>query len=88
MDLLLAIDENKSHYVYVKDFDRFMFHKTEHKNKKYFCKSSLQCFISKNVSQNIKKFVWALMVQQSARLEKQTIEFKNYFRQIPVSFKI
>ena len=88
MDLLLAIDENKSHYVYVKDFDRFMFHKTENKNKKYFCKSCLQCFISKNVSQNIKKFVWALMVQQSARLEKQTIEFKNYFRQIPVSFKI
>ena len=88
MDLLLVIDGNKSHYVYVKDFDRFMFHKTENKNKKYFCKSCLQCFISKNVSQNIKKFVWALMVQQSARLEKQTIEFKNYFRQIPVSFKI
>ena len=36
MDLLLAIDENKSHYVYVKDFDRFMFHKTKNKNKKYF----------------------------------------------------
>ena len=49
MDLLLAIDENKSHYVYVKDFDRFMFHKTKNKNKKYFCKSCLQCFSSKNV---------------------------------------
>ena len=28
MDLLLVIDENKSH-VYIKDFDRFMFHKTK-----------------------------------------------------------
>ena len=28
VDLLLLID-NKSHYVYIKDFDRFMFHKTK-----------------------------------------------------------
>ena len=26
MDLLLLIDDDKSHYVYIKDFDRFMFH--------------------------------------------------------------
>ena len=32
MDLLLLTDENKSHYVYIKDFDRFMFHKTKTKN--------------------------------------------------------
>ena len=36
MDLLLVIDENKSHCVYIKGFDRFMFHKTKNKNKKYF----------------------------------------------------
>ena len=28
MDLLLLIDD-KSHYVYIKDFNRFMFHKTK-----------------------------------------------------------
>ena len=33
MDVLLLIDENKSHYVYIKDFDRFMFDKTKNKNK-------------------------------------------------------
>ena len=49
MDLLLVIDESKSHYVYIKDFDRFMFHKTNNNNKKYFCKSCLQCCSSKNV---------------------------------------
>ena len=27
MDLLLLIGNNKSHYVYIKDFNRFMFHK-------------------------------------------------------------
>ena len=41
MDLLLLIDDDKSHYVYIKDFNRFMFHKTKNKNKKYFCKSCL-----------------------------------------------
>ena len=33
IDLLLLIDDDKSHYVYIKDFDRFMFHKTNNKNK-------------------------------------------------------
>ena len=41
MDLLHVIDGDRSHYVYIKDFDRFMFYKTKHKNKKYFYKS---CF--------------------------------------------
>ena len=49
MDLLLLMDENKSHYVYIKGFDRFMFHKAKNKNKKYFCRSCLQCFSSKNL---------------------------------------
>ena len=49
MDLLLLIDDDKSHYVYIKDFNKFMFDKTKNKNKKYLCKSCLQCFSSKNV---------------------------------------
>ena len=57
MDLLLVIDEDKSHYMYIKDFDRFMFHKKNNKNKKYFFKSCLQYFSSKNVLTEHKKFV-------------------------------
>ena len=34
MDLLLLIDDDKSHYVYIKDFNTFTFHKTKEKNKK------------------------------------------------------
>ena len=49
MDLLVLIDDDKSHYVYIKDFDRFMFHKIKNENKNYFCKSSLQCFSSKKM---------------------------------------
>ena len=33
MDLLLVSDGDKLHYVYIKDFDRFMFHKMKNKKK-------------------------------------------------------
>ena len=49
IDLVLLIKNNKSHYVYIKDFNTFMFHKTKNKNKKWFCKSCLQCVSSQNV---------------------------------------
>ena len=88
MDLLLTIDENKSHYVYIKDFDRFMFHKTKNKNKKWFCKSCLQCFSSKNVLKKHKEVSLSINGVQSVRLEKRTIKFESYFKQIPVLFKI
>ena len=32
-NLLRLIDDDKSHYVYIKDIERFMFHKTKNKNK-------------------------------------------------------
>ena len=33
IDLLLLINDDKSHYVYIKDFNTFIFHKTKNKNK-------------------------------------------------------
>ena len=36
MNLLLIFDEPKSYYVNIKDFDRFMFHKTTTKKTKFF----------------------------------------------------
>ena len=48
IDLLHVTDGDKSHYVYIKDFNRFMFYKKKkNNNKKYFCKSCLWCFSSK-----------------------------------------
>ena len=83
--MLLLIDDDKSYYVYIKDFDRFMFHKTKNKNKKWFCKSCLQCFSSESV---LIKHCLSIDDKQSVKLEKGIIEFENYFKQIPVPFKI
>ena len=65
-----------------------MFHKTKNKNKKWFCKSCLQCFNSENVLIKHKKDCLSISGQQSINLEKGTIEFKNYFKQLPVPCKI
>ena len=62
IDLLLLINDDKSHYVYIKDFNTFMFHKTKNKNKKWFCKSCLQCFSSENVLTKHKEDFLSLMV--------------------------
>ena len=88
MDLLLIFERDKSHYVYIKDFDKFMFHKAKAKNKKYFCKSCLQCFVSKNVLTEHKKVCLSINGTHPVRLEKGTTEFKNLFKQILVPFKI
>ena len=68
MDLLLLIDSDKLHYVYIKDFERFMFSKTKNKNKKYFCKSCLPCFSSKNVLTEHKEDCWSSNCAQSVKL--------------------
>ena len=88
MDLLLLIDDDKSHYVYIKDFNRFMFHKTKNKNKKGFCKSCLQYFSSESVLIKHKENCLSVNCKQSVKLERGMIKFKNYFKQIPVPFKV
>ena len=88
IDLLLLIDDDESHYVYIKDFDRFIFHKTKNKNKKWFCKSCLQCFSSENVLIKHKENCLSINGKQSVKLEEGIIKFENYFKQIPVPFKI
>ena len=88
MDLLLLNDDDKSHYVYIKDCDRFMFHKTENKNKKWFCRSILQCFSIESVLIKHKQGCVSINSKQSVKLEKGIIKFENYFKQIPVPFKI
>ena len=80
MDLLLLTDDDKSHYGYIKEFDRFMFQKTKNKNKKYFCKSCLQCFSSENVLTKNKKDCLSIKSKQFVKVEKGTNEFEKNFK--------
>ena len=88
MELLPLIDGDKLHYMYIKDFNKLMFHKTKNKNKLWFCKSYLQCFSRENVFIKHTGDCLSINGVQSVKLEEGTIEFENYFKQIPVPFKI
>ena len=88
MDLFLLIDNDKSHHVHIKDFERFIFHKTKNKNKKWLCKSCLQCLSSENVLIKHKENCLSINGKQSVKLEKEITKFENYFKQIPIPFKI
>ena len=87
MDLLVLIDDDKSHYVRIKDLDRFMFYKTKNKNKKRFCRRCLQCFSSLSVLIKHKENCLSINGKQSLKLEKGIIKFENHFKEIPVPFK-
>ena len=62
--------------------------KKKNKNKKWFCRSCLQCFSNENVLIKHKENCLRINGKQSVKLEKGIIKFENYFKQIPVPFKI
>ena len=88
MDLLLISNENKSHYVYIKDFNRFMCNKSKNRNKKHFCKRCLQCFSSEKILIEHKENCLIINGKQNVKLKSGSIEFKNHFKQLIVPFKI
>ena len=88
MDLLLIADENKSHYAHIKDLNRFMRNKTKNNNKKYFRKFCVQCFSSENILIEHEENCLVINGKQSVKLKSDSINFKNYFKQFPVPFKI
>ena len=88
MDLLLISNENKSRYVHIEDFNRFMCNKTKNKNKFFFCKCCLQCFSSEKVLIENKENCLLINGKQSVKLKSGSISLKHYFKQLPVPFKI
>ena len=52
MNLLRITEDEKKHYVLIKDFNVFMFNQTKHKEKKHFCMFCLQCFSSERILAN------------------------------------
>ena len=65
-----------------------MFHKTKNKNKKWFCKSCLQCFSTEKVFIKHKEDCLSINGVQSVNVEEGIIEFENYFKQLPAPFKV
>ena len=72
VNLLMITDENKSHYVYIKGFNRFMCNKTKSfSGARVLVEHKETCLKIKTV-----------------KLISGSIKFRNYFKQLAVSFKI
>ena len=78
----MTTENDKSHYVFIKDFNRLMFSTTKHKDKKHFCMHCLQNFTTEEVQ--------CLFINgcQAVNYESGAIKFINYNKQIPIPFKI
>ena len=90
MNLLLISDDEKSHYVNIKDFNRFMHHKTKSHQRKHFCMHCLQCFSSERVLNKHQEVCIEINGEQSIKMPEvgSKIEFKNYNKQMQAPFVI
>ena len=57
INLLMVHEDNKSHYVYVKDFNKLMFNASKHKEIKWFCVRCLQHFSNEIILERHKMIV-------------------------------
>ena len=89
LNVLLISNEEKSHYVFIKDFNRLMYSevKTKNQHKKHFCMSCLQNFTTKEILNNHRERCLLINDTQAVKYETGVIKFKNYEKQISIPFK-
>ena len=88
INLLMIYEGNKSHYVYVKDFNRLMFNASRDKEKKWFCMMYLQHFSIEIILKEHKSDCLVANGEQRVKLDSGNVEFKNYSNKMRVPFKI
>ena len=84
MNILMIHEKDKFHYVYIKDFNRLMYNKTKHGEKKWFCMRCLQHFSSKIVLHKHKENCLTINGEQKIELNSGYISFKNYSNKISI----
>ena len=91
MNLLLITEDEKKHYIPIKDFNAFMYNQTKHKNKKHFCMYCLQCFSSERILANHVNNCLSINGAQAINMPKQgenILKFNNFHKLLPVPFVI
>ena len=91
MELLLITKDENKHYVLIKDFNKFMFNQTKHKNKKHFCMHCLQCFSSDRVLNEHKDNCIKVNGTQAVKMpdkDNNILKFINFHKQQSVPFVI
>ena len=87
MELLLITEDKNKHYVLIKDFNRFMYNQTKHKDRKHFCMHCLQCFSSERVLNDHEDNCIAVNGAQAVKMPDKNnniLKFENFHKQQPV----
>ena len=91
MELLHVTKDENKHYVLIKDFNKFMYNQTKHKERKNFCMYCLQCFSSQRVLNNHKDICIQINDTQAIRMPNKynnILKFNNFHKQQAVPFVI
>ena len=90
LNLLLISENENKHYCLIKDFNRFMYNYSNHKEKKHFCMHCLQCFSSEEILSSHKEICIEINGKQAIKMPKvgSKINFKNFKKQLQVPFVI
>ena len=81
LNLLLITKGKEQHYV-PKDFNKFMYNQTKHKERKHFCMYCLQCFLCEKALINYKENCITINGAQAMNMPKadDKVHFKNYHK--------
>ena len=90
-NLLLITEDKKNHYVLIKDFNKFMYNQTKHKERKYFCMYCLQYFTTERTLKNHTEICMVFNGKQAIQMPDKNnnkLRFENSHKEIPVPFVI
>ena len=76
--MLLISNDEKSHYVFIKDFNSLMYQKTKHRGKKYFCMHCLQNFTTEEILNKHRERCLTINDIQKSTYKSRTMKFTNY----------
>ena len=91
LNLLLITEDEKNHYVLIKDFNKFMYNQTKHKDKKHFCMYCLQNFTTEKTLKNHSEICMVFNGKQAIEMpnkDNNKLEFNNFHKQLPMPFVI
>ena len=91
MNLLLITEDEKKHYVLIKDFNACMYNQSKHKERKHFCMYCMQCFSSERILANHANNCLTINGAQAINMPKQgenILKFNNFHKQLLVPFVI
>ena len=83
---LLLITREKRNYELIKDFNKFMYNQTKHKERKNFCMYCLQCFRYEKALINHKGNCITIKGAQAIKMPQadDMVYFKNYHKVLEV----